>query len=190
MANRINPLLLALLAWALVIAPAANAVVVEVVRVIVAGSSAQWQVDAIAAANASTLGGAKSHHYTIKGKCPDTSNCGQIFDVRPGVNHAEGGNLWVVWNDAKTEVWAYLSVDSVVGMRAFFSNPRATLQIDSGTLTAGSAQNLISYALFKYGDTGTCGLNGGQEATSNFVWMNRLSGNGGCHNCQIANGRF
>src|SRR5580700_6281628 len=69
-----------------------------------------------------------------------------------------------------------------LGMRAFFSNPRATLQIDSGTLTAGSAQNLISYALFKYGDTGTCGLNGGQEATSNFVWMNRLSGNGGCHN--------
>jgi hypothetical protein len=51
----------------------------------------------------------------------------------------------VVWNDAQTEVWAYLSVDSVVGMRAFFSNPRATLQIDSGTLTAGSAQNLISY---------------------------------------------
>lgn len=90
MANRINPLLLALLAWALVIAPAANAVVV---KVIAAGSSAQWQVDAIAAANASTLGGAKSHHYTIKGKCPDTSNCGQIFDVRPDVNHAEGGNL-------------------------------------------------------------------------------------------------
>jgi hypothetical protein len=69
MANRINPLLFALLAWALVIAPAANAVVVEV-KVIAAGSSAQWQVDAIAAANASTLGGAKSHHYTIKGKCP------------------------------------------------------------------------------------------------------------------------
>src|SRR5580704_3813885 len=165
MANRINPLLFSLLAWALVIAPAANAVVVEVVKVIAAGSSAQWQVDAIAAANASTLGGAKSHHYTIKGECPDTSNCGQIFDVRPGVNHAEGGNLWVVWNDAQAEVWAYLSVDSVVGMRDFFSNPRATLQIDSGTLTAGSAQNLISFALFKYGDTGTCGLNGATEAT-------------------------
>jgi hypothetical protein len=39
MANRINPLLFALLAWALVIAPAANAVVV---KVIAAGSFAQW----------------------------------------------------------------------------------------------------------------------------------------------------
>jgi len=163
MRNRISSLFVTLLAAsALVIAPAANAVTV---KVIAAGSSAQWQVDAIAAANAPTLGGVNSHHYTIKGKCPSTANCGQIFDVRPGVNHAEGGSLWVVWNNAQTEVWAYLSVDSVVGMRAFFSNPRAQLQIDSGTETSGSAQNLISYALFKYGDTGTCGPNGAQEAT-------------------------
>ena len=163
MRNRINSLFVTLLAAsALVIAPAANAVTV---KVIAAGSSAQWQVDAIAAANAATLGGVNSHHYTVKGKCPSTANCGQIFDVRPGVNHAEGGSLWVVWNNAQTEVWAYLSVDSVVGMRAFFSNPRAQLQIDSGTETSGSAQNLISYALFKYGDTGTCGPNGVQEST-------------------------
>jgi len=163
MRNRINSLFVTLLAVsALVIAPAANAVTV---KVIAAGSSAQWQVDAIAAANAATLGGVNSHHYTIKGKCPSTANCGQVFDVRPGVNHAEGGSLWVVWNNAQTEVWAYLSVDSVVGIRAFFSNPRAQLQIDSGTETSGSAQNLISYALFKYGDTGTCGPNSAQEST-------------------------
>jgi len=163
MRNRINSLFVTLLAAsALVIAPAANAVTV---KVIAAGSSAQWQVDAIASANAATLGGVDSHHYTIKGKCPSGANCGQIFDVRPGVNHAEGGNLWVVWNNAQTEVWAYLSVDSTVGMRAFFSNPRAQLQIDSGTETSDSAQNLISHALFKYGDTGNCGPNGVQEST-------------------------
>ena len=146
----------------LVIVPAASS---QTVKVNAVGSSAQWQVDAVAAANAPQLGGVNSHHYTIKGKCPSGANCGQIFDVRPGVNHAEGGNLWVVWNNAQTEVWAYLSTDSVVGIRAFFSQPRAQLQIDSGAETSGSAQNLISFALFKYGDTGNCGPGGVQEST-------------------------
>jgi hypothetical protein len=164
MRNRMNSLFVTLLAAAaLVVVSGANAQVT--VKVIAAGSSAQWQVDAVAAANAPQLGGVRSHHYTIKGKCPSTANCGQVFDVRPGVNHAEGGSLWVVWNDAQTEVWAYLSVDSVVGMRAFFSQPRAQLQLDSGTETSGSSQNLISFALFKYGDTGSCGPNGAQETT-------------------------
>jgi hypothetical protein len=163
MRNGINVFFVTLLAaTALAVVPVANAVTVKVIAV---GSSAQWQVDAIAAANSPTLAGVDSHHYTIKGKCPSTANCAQIFDVRTGVNHAEGGNLWVVWNNAQTEVWAYLSVDSVVGMRAFFSTPRAQLQLDSGTETAGSAQNLISFALFKYGDKGNCGLNGAAEAT-------------------------
>jgi hypothetical protein len=164
MRNRINSLFVTLLAAAaFVVVPAANAQVT--VKVIAAGSSAQWQVDAIAAANAPQLGGVNSHHYTIKGKCPSSANCGQIFDVRPGVNHAEGGSLWVVWNNAQTEVWAYLSVDSVVGIRAFFSNPRAQLQLDSGTETSGSALNLISFALFKYGDAGNCGPGGAPETT-------------------------
>jgi len=163
MRNRINSLFVTLLAAsALLIAPAASAVTVKVVA---AGSSAQWQATGVAAANAPTLGGVNSHHYTVKGKCPDTSNCAQIFDVRPGVNHADGGNLWVVWNNAQTEVWAYLTVDSIVGVRAFFANPRNQLQIDSNAENSGSSQNLISYALFKYGDTGTCGPNNAQETT-------------------------
>ncbi|HSY64089.1 MAG TPA: hypothetical protein VK829_05795 [Terriglobales bacterium] len=162
MRNRINLLFVTLLAVAALAVVPANAVTVKVAA---AGSSAQWQATGVAAANAPTLGGVNSHHYTIKGKCPDSSNCGQIFDVRPGVNHADGGSLWVVWNNAQTEVWAYLSVDSIVGVRAFFANPRNQLQIDSNAENSGSAQNLISYALFKYGDTGTCGPNGAQENT-------------------------
>jgi len=163
MRNGINVLFVTLLAaMALAVVPVANAVTVKVVA---AGSSAQWQATGVAAANSPTLAGVDSHHYTIKGKCPSTANCAQILDVRTGVNHAEGGNLWVVWNNAQTEVWAYLSVDSVVGMRAFFSTPRAELQLDSGTEIAGSAQNLISFSLFKYGDTGNCGPSGASEAT-------------------------
>jgi len=124
-----------------------------------AGSSAMWQPFAIATVNDPTLAGANSHHYTIKGKCSGGVNCAQAFDNRTGpggtVSDHQGGNLWVVWNDAVTQVWVYLSVDSVVGNRLFFANPRATLQVSTDTLNAGSAQNLISPKLFKYGEATT-----------------------------------
>jgi hypothetical protein len=148
---------------ALASGPDANARVT--VKVLGAGSSAMWQEFALAAANSPTLSGPGSHHWTTKGKCPDSSNCAQAYDVRTGVNHAEVGNLWVVWNKAKTEVWAYLSIDSVVGNRAFFSAPRAQLQIDGNAENSNSGLNLIAFNLFKYGDPGNCGPNGGQEST-------------------------
>jgi hypothetical protein len=134
------------------IVPATHAQTVEFIG---AGSSAMWQEFALAAVNSPSLNGPDSHHWTTKGKCPDGSNCAQAFDSRSGpggsVSDHQGGNLWVVWNSAQTRVWAYLSVDSVVGNRLFFASPRATLQIDSNALNAGSGLNLISSSLFKYG---------------------------------------
>jgi hypothetical protein len=164
MRNRINALFVTLLAVsALAVVPVATAQVT--VKVVAIGSSAQWQATGVAAANAPQLGGVNDHHWTAKGKCPDGSNCAEVFDGRPGVNHADGGSLWVVWNNAQTEVWTYLSVDTIVGNRAFFSAPRNQLQIDSSAENSGSGQNLISSTLFKYGDTGNCGPNGAQEKT-------------------------
>ena len=148
---------------ALTIVPATHAQVT--VKIVGAGSAALWQEVALATANAPTLSGPKSHHWTTKSKCPDGSNCAQTYDVRTGVNHAEGGNLWVVWNNAQTEVWAYISNDAVVGNRAFFSAPRAELQIDANAENSGSGLNLIAFNLFKYGDQGNCGPGGGQEFT-------------------------
>ncbi|HXY09325.1 MAG TPA: hypothetical protein VEI52_15890 [Terriglobales bacterium] len=145
-------LLVAFLLVACLVVPAASA---QTVMFIGAGSSAMWQEFALAAVNDPTLNGPGSHHWTTSGVCPDGSNCAQAFDSRSGpggtVDDHQGGNLWVVWNKAETRVWAYLSVDSVVGNRLFFATPRATLQIDSNALNEGSGGDLISPSLFKYG---------------------------------------
>ncbi|MBV9296358.1 MAG: hypothetical protein JO145_12370 [Acidobacteriaceae bacterium] len=126
-------------------APSAKAA--PTVEVLGAGSSAMWQTAAIAAWK--DLAGSGAQHYTIKGTtgCTTLKNCAQLFDSRSSSIAVQGGNLWVVWNSAQTEVWAYLSVDSVVGNRSYFAQPRVQLQIDPATeKTAG--ENLISTALW------------------------------------------
>jgi len=130
------------IAAAAMVAPAANAQTTALV--IGAGSSALWQTAAIGAFR--NLAGAGAHHYTIKGSC-GPANCAQIFDSRSSAIAVQGGNLWVVWSADQSKVWAYISVDSVVGNRAFFAVPRARLQISPDTeITNG--QNLISSNLW------------------------------------------
>jgi len=137
----------ALFAAAVVMAtPAANAA--AVVKVLGAGSSAMWQTAAIGAYE--QLAGTGGQHYTVKGSCPTNSNCAQIHDSRSASILNEPGNLWVVWNATQTEVWAYISVDSVVGNRSYFAVPRTTLQVDPETETGvpSSQTNLISSNLW------------------------------------------
>jgi len=134
-----------LTAAAIILAPAVHATTVEVLG---AGSSAMWQTAAIGAYD--QLAGSGAQHYTIKGSggiCSTLANCAQLHDPRSASILPEGGNLWVVWNAAQTEVWAYLSVDSVVGNRSYFATPRVQLQIDPAVMT-NAGQNLIVSALF------------------------------------------
>lgn len=136
----------ALLAAAAIVAgPAANAA--AVVKVLGAGSSAMWQTAAIGAYE--QLAGVGAAHFTVKGACT-SGNCDQIHDSRSASILPETGNLWVVWNSAQTEVWAYISVDSVVGNRSYFATPRTTLQLDPETETGvpSGQTNLISSALW------------------------------------------
>jgi hypothetical protein len=106
------------------------------------GSSAQFQTAALAAyqfavgSTSSTLAG----HYTAK-------NAGEIIDSRDTNIVPQVGNLAVVWDNATTpkQVWYYLSVDSVVGNRAYFAQPRTKLDIPSTTLASGQ---LIATALW------------------------------------------
>ena len=100
------------------------------------GSSALFQGATLAAFQ---LAGAGAGHWTF-------GNGGQIIDSRPGPVPAENGNLAVVWNAAQTQVWTYLTVDSVVGNRAYFAQPRTTLNVTQPAGTVG--QNKISAALF------------------------------------------
>ncbi len=120
------------------------------------GSSAMFQTFGVAAFNDLCIpqgGAGNCHHYSVSGKTGGGNNFAQVVDSRgSGAINPEGGNLWVVWDNSTSPatVWAYLSVDSIVGNRAFFAVPRAQLQVDS-SVTSGNAKNLIASVLFDDG---------------------------------------
>lgn len=99
-------------------------------KVVIAGSSAMWTTMALGAYNAGSCvtGGTKPcHHYTGSGF--------NLTDSRPtllgGSNVVDQGNIWIVWdnNATTTHVWAYIKVDSVVGTRCYFAQPRCTVGV-------------------------------------------------------------
>jgi ABC-type phosphate transport system substrate-binding protein len=138
-----------IVALAIAVVPAAQAAVT--VHFIGAGSTAMFQQSGVAVAN--VLAGAGSHHYSISGNCT-SGPCAYFREQRGGGTIPnESGNIWVVWNSAQTEVWAYLAVDSVVGNRAFFATPRPLLQLDPDTNNGTKhGANLLSPVLFTSGD--------------------------------------
>ena len=90
------------------------------------GSSAMFTATAVGAFTdlCSSRTGSDCRHYSISGKnTGDGQNYAQAFDSRNSGIPVEGGTLWVVWdnNTSPISVWAYLSVDSVVGNRCFFA---------------------------------------------------------------------
>jgi hypothetical protein len=140
----------------------------QTVHFLGAGSSAMYTGFAVAAVNDlapdGLPAGSTIHHYTISGGCQG-GTCAQLVDTRAGNIPNEAATLWVVWiansSNAATDVWAYLQVDSVVGVRSFLSrqlgcgspcNTSAVKSlIDAGTKTANAGQNKVSPALFQFG---------------------------------------
>ena len=116
------------------------------------GSSAMFTGSAVGVFNdvCSPRGGSDCRHYSIGGKNgANGNNFAQAVDSRNTSIPVEGGNLWVVWdnNTSPLQIWAYLTVDSIVGNRCYFAVPRCNLQVDSGVLsTAG--QNRVPAGLF------------------------------------------
>jgi ABC-type phosphate transport system substrate-binding protein len=111
------------------------------------GSSAMFNSFEVAAFSdiCSARTGSDCRHYSIGGKnAADNQNFAQAVDGRNVSIPVEGGNVWIVWdnNTAPVQIWAYLSVDSVVGNRCFFATPRCQLQVDSGVLTT-AGQNKV-----------------------------------------------
>ena len=142
--TRIKFVLAALLSAALLnLAPQLHAQIT--VKVVLAGSSALWQSMALAAykGGACVSGGtAPCFHYTAKNF--------NLIDSRPtakgGANAVDPGNLWVVWdsNSTSTNVWAYIRVDSGVGDRCYFGQPRCTVSLP----TVPAPANLIAQNLW------------------------------------------
>jgi hypothetical protein len=103
------------------------------------GSSSQFQSASLAAFQLAGGTAGNAGHWTF-------GNGGEIIDTREGGIVPETGTLSVVWNQAQTQVWFYLSVDTVAGNRAYFAQPRTTLTVLTPASTAG--QNAISAGLW------------------------------------------
>ncbi len=134
---------LSLLAAAMFAAPSQA----QTLQVLTAGSSAQFGPFAVAAYELATQGGVPASHYTVKtsGACTDSSgnptNCAALVDTSAAGIPNEGGNLWVVWSS--NGIWAYLSVDSTVGVRTFMNG--ATVQL-AANLPLSSTTNFTYWA--------------------------------------------
>jgi len=115
----------------------------QTVKTLFAGASALWQTLALGTYNdgkCPTGGGgtAPCFHYTGSSKF-------NLTDSRPSTPVVDTGNIWIVWDSASTpNVWAYVSVDSTIGIRCFFANPACT----AGITTFPAAGNLINSLLW------------------------------------------
>jgi hypothetical protein len=108
-----------------------------------AGSSAAFNAMALAARvsnSTHTAGVCGDHNWTLK-------NGGEGVDKRASGIAPVTGNIWVVWSDPNAAgvrtVCAYLNIDSVVGNRLFFAEPKATLSFVSGTTSSTPGGNIV-----------------------------------------------
>jgi len=151
-----NKLLLAVVALAAMIGFGVQ-LQAQTVEVMIAGSSAQWQTQALGAfgglqSGSSTQGNcgadlpgttAPCFHYTDKNS---SSPAFLLTDTRPSTANQDYGAIWVVWDSSSpAKVWAFIKVDSGVGLRCYFANPACTAGF-SGTVPAPS--QAISSALW------------------------------------------
>ncbi len=110
------------------------------------GSSGVFLSIGQAAFNDVAGGAGSAHIWSAKGnsKCTGTNNCAAIHDSRSASIPDSQASVWVVWDAAEQNVWTYSQVDTIVGNRAYFATPRASLVIDScATTGACPGQQLI-----------------------------------------------
>ena len=126
------------------------------------GSSAMFTGTGVGVFNdvCSSRTGSDCRHYSIGGKnAANNNNFAQAVDSRNVNIPVESGNLWVVWdnNTSPVSIWAYLTVDSIVGNRCFFATPRCTLQVDSGVLTTPGQNRIAASLMFNHQTNATQG---------------------------------
>jgi hypothetical protein len=111
------------------------------------GSSGVFTTVGIAAVSPDPITGAAAAcgtHFWTAG-----SSIASGIDARNGSIPAEGGNIWVAWDNdtTPTVVCSYLSVDSVVGQRLFLgqtASGNATLSLTAAAQTTAGA-NKVSF---------------------------------------------
>ena len=125
-------------------------------QIVAVGSSGAWGTAAVAAVVADPITGSAAPCGT--NFWTGNTNVASGLDGRSSGIPAEPGKIWVAWNGngtsgSTTIICAYLSVDSVVGQRLFFSQHQSTttggqvngiLQLSSSAVGAAGG-NLVSY---------------------------------------------
>src|SRR5215469_6205840 len=150
--SRINAVFTALLLAAMAtLCPAASAVITSKGQVVISGSSAAWQSMALAAYNA---GACPSASFTVHPPCLHYTSTFNLNDTRPtlnghgGTTNVDPGGVWIVWDSPTAgtrNVWVFLKVDSIVGDRCFFANPKCNITSPS---PFPAPSNSISSALW------------------------------------------
>lgn len=102
------------------------------------GASAQWKTWGYAAIYALPQ---PTKHWT-------RASAGGVDDTaRNGSIPIQKGNIWVVWSENAqgqvTDIAAYTTVDSTVGIRAMYASPATTLWLDP-TIGSLTGQNLLT----------------------------------------------
>lgn len=137
------------------ILPQAHATVPQAM---IAGSSAMWQTMALGAYSlacpsykCAPVKGISAGHWTsctnAATGCP-ASNVINLSDTRTSPANVDAGTIWVVWTAGATKVWTFTKVDSVVGDRCYFAQPRCTIAASSAGVLAGTGSNQIASSLW------------------------------------------
>ena len=115
----------------------------QTLKVVIAGSSAMWQTLALGAYSDGTcstlLTGCVSptFHYTSTGNF-------NLTDTRSTSPTVDGGAIWIVWDSASpANVWAYIKVDSVVGVRCYFAAPHCNVSVASFPAPGGQISSTL-----------------------------------------------
>lgn len=121
-----------------VLPQASMAAAVATSKANIAGSTAMWQSSALGAYNSGKcIAGlvAPCFHYT-------SHNGFQTNDTRPtklgGTTQSDVNSIWIVWDShtttagASPNFLAYIKVDSVVGDRCYFAQPRCNINTGGG----------------------------------------------------------
>ncbi len=130
----------------------------QTLKVVMGGSTALWQTAALGTfgAPSTVTAGAGTCSSLLTGCVSPTfhwtsakSGSGEPYlnDTRPSTPNQDAAAAWVVWDtssdcSAGCNVWMYIKVDSVIGVRCFYAQPHCNLVLPNGASAAGS--NLIT----------------------------------------------
>ncbi|MGH9499521.1 MAG: hypothetical protein ACRD3L_10305 [Terriglobales bacterium] len=106
------------------------------VKVMISGASGSW-----AAVGVGTFKSGSCPTGSLPGCAHYTNSAFNLNDSRPlskgGATVTDVGTIWIVWDNTTADpscasgcnVWAYLKVDSIVGMRCYFAQPHCNISV-------------------------------------------------------------